>query len=195
MWLVFRYALAAVRAVARERRELALENIALRHHIEVLTRNRRRPQLQPADRLLWSSLSRMWPSWRRHIVIVQPDTVVRWHRTVWRRYWRWKSRGGRRGRPRIEPELAELIRRMTQENPRWGHMRVLGELHKLGFRVSLLAVRSLSERTSRATRCRAGARSSRTTARRSGHRTSSRCTRSGSTRSTSSSSSRTIAAR
>ena len=120
MWLVFRYALAAVRAVARERRELALENIALRHQIEVLTRNRRRPQLQPADRLLWSSLSRMWPSWRRHIVIVQPDTVVRWHRTVWRRYWRWKSRGGRRGRPRIEPELAELIRRMTQENPRWG---------------------------------------------------------------------------
>ena len=123
MWLVFRYALAAVRAVARERRELALENIALRHQIEVLTRNRRRPQLQPADRLLWSSLSRMWPSWRRHIVIVQPDTVVRWHRTVWRRYWRWKSRGGRRGSPRIEPELAELIRRMTQENPRWGHMR------------------------------------------------------------------------
>ena len=141
MWLVFRYALAAVRAVARERRELALENIALRHQIEVLTRNRRRPQLQPADRLLWSSLSRMWPSWRRHIVIVQPDTVVRWHRTVWRRYWRWKSRGGRRGRPRIEPELAELIRRMTQENPRCGHMRVLGELRKLGFRVSLLTVR------------------------------------------------------
>ena len=141
MWLVFRYALAAVRAVARERRELALENIALRHQIEVLTRNRRRPQLQPADRLLWSSLSRMWPSWRRHIVIVQPDTVVRWHRTVWRRYWRWKSRGGRRGRPRIEPELTELIRRMTQENPRWGHMRVLGELRKLGFRVSLLTVR------------------------------------------------------
>ena len=141
MWLVFRYALAAVRAVARERRELALENIALRHQIEVLTRNRRRPQLQPADRVLWSSLSRMWPSWRRHIVIVQPDTVVCWHRTVWRRYWRWKSRGGRRGRPRIEPELAELIRRMTQENPRWGHMRVLGELRKLGFRVSLLTVR------------------------------------------------------
>ena len=53
MWLVFRYALAAVRAVARERRELSLENIALRHQIEVLTRNRRRPQLQPADRLLW----------------------------------------------------------------------------------------------------------------------------------------------
>ena len=76
--------------------------------------------------------SRTWPDWRRHVVIVQPDTVVRWHRTAWRRYWRWKNRGGKRGRPRIEAELAALIRRMSRENPRWGHMRVLGELRKLG---------------------------------------------------------------
>ncbi len=88
MWLVFRYALAAVRAAARDRRELALENIALRHQVEVLTRSRHRPQLRSGDRLLWSWLSRVWPSWRRHLVIVQPDTVVRWHRTAWRRYWR-----------------------------------------------------------------------------------------------------------
>ena len=115
MWLVFRYALAAVRAAVRERRELALENVALRHQVEVLTWSRRRPQVRPADRLLWSSLSRVWSSWRRHVVIVQPDTVVRWHRTAWRRYWRWKSRSGKRGRPRIGPELAELIRRMTRE--------------------------------------------------------------------------------
>ena len=91
MWLVFRYALAGLRAAARERRELALENIALRHQVEVLTRSRRRPHLRPADRLLWSSLSRLWPSWRRHVAIVQPDTVVRWHHTAWRRYWTWKS--------------------------------------------------------------------------------------------------------
>ena len=83
MWLVFRYALAGLRAAARERRELALENIALRHQIEVLTRTRRRRPLRPGDRLLWSSLSRVWPVWRRHVVIVQPDTVVRWHRTAW----------------------------------------------------------------------------------------------------------------
>ena len=74
-------------------------------------------------------------------MIVQPDTVVHWHRTAWRRYWRWKSRGGKRGRPRIEAELAALIRRMTRENPRWRHMRVLGELQKLGYRVSLQTVR------------------------------------------------------
>ncbi len=141
MLLVFRYALAALGAAARERRELALENIALRHQIEVLTRSRHRPQIRQADRLLWSSLFRVWPSWRRHVVIVQPETVVGWHRTAWRRYWTWKSRGGKRGRPRIGPELAELIRRMTRENPRWGHMRVLGELRKLGFRVSLQTVR------------------------------------------------------
>ena len=66
MWLAFRYSLAALRAVARERRELALENISLRHQVEVLTRSRRRPQLRPADRLLRSSLSRVWPSWCRH---------------------------------------------------------------------------------------------------------------------------------
>ena len=120
MWLVFRYALSGLWAAARDRRELALENIALRHQIEVLTRTRPRPSLQPGNRLLWSSLSRIWPRWRRHVVIVQPDTVVRWHRTAWRRYWTWRSRGAKRGRPRIEPALAELIRRMTRENPRWG---------------------------------------------------------------------------
>jgi len=139
MLLVFRYAFAALPAVCRERSELALENIALRHQLEVLSRGR--PRLRPADRLLWSWLSRAWPRWRRHLVIVQPDTVVRWHRTAWSKYWRWKSRGAKPGRPRIDPELVELIRQMTRENPRWGHMRVLGELRKLGFHVSLQTVR------------------------------------------------------
>lgn len=86
MLLVFRYALAAFSVAARDRRELALENIALRHQLEVVSRSRRRPQLRPGDRLLWSWLSRVWPAWRHHVVIVQPDTVVRWHCTAWRRY-------------------------------------------------------------------------------------------------------------
>ena len=141
MLLILRSVLMALTAAARERRALALQNIALRHQVDVLMRSRRRPDLRPADRLLWSWLSRTWPDWRRHVVIVQPDTVVRWHRTAWRRYWRWKRRDGNRGRPRIEAELASLIRRMTRENPRWGHMRVLGELQKLGYGVSLQTVR------------------------------------------------------
>ena len=127
--------------LARDRRDLVLENIALRHQLEVLTRTRRRPTLCQADRRLWSALARIWPNWRTHIVIVQPDTVVRWHRTAWRRYWTWRSRAPKRGRPRIDAEVAAAIRRMTTENPRWGHMRVLGELRKLGFRVSLQTVR------------------------------------------------------
>ena len=67
MLLVFRYALAAFRGAARERRELALENVALRHQLEVLSRSQRRPQLRPGDRLLWSWLSRVWPAWRHHV--------------------------------------------------------------------------------------------------------------------------------
>jgi transposase InsO family protein len=141
MLLVLMCAMTAVRQMLRPRGDLVLENLALRHQLRVLTRNSSRPTLQPADRLLWSWLSRLWPEWRRHIVIVRPDTVLRWHRFAWRRYWSWRSRGRRPGRPRIDPELAELIRRMTRENPRWSHMRVLGELRKLGFRVSLQTVR------------------------------------------------------
>ena len=142
MLLVLRFALSALLQALRDRQDLVLENLALRHQIEVLTRNRSRPRLRGGDRLLWSWLSRIWFGWRRPIVIVQPDTVVRWHRSGWRRYWSW--RGGRRsrpGRPVIDPELQTLIRRMTRENPRWGHLRVLGELRKLGFQVSLQTVR------------------------------------------------------
>jgi len=106
--------------IAGDRRDLLLENIALRHQVDVLTRTRRRPSLGFGDRLIWMSLARSWPAWQKHLVIVQPDTVVRWHRAGWRRYWRWRSRPERRGRPRIHAEVAAEIRRMTTENPRWG---------------------------------------------------------------------------
>jgi putative transposase len=125
----------------RERSDLILENLALRHQRAVLTRQRSRPRLRPADRLFWSWLSRLWSGWRTRLVIVQPATVIGWHRSAWRRYGRWKSRGPLPGRPRIDADLQQLIRRMTRENPRWGHMRVLGELRKLGLRVSLQTVR------------------------------------------------------
>ena len=173
MFLVLRFALSALLHALRDRQDLVLENLALRHQLEVLTRNRSRPGLRPADRLLWAWLSRLWSSWRSHIVIVQPDTVVRWHRSAWRRYWSWRSGSqSRPGRPRIECELQELIRRMTREHPRWGHLRVLGELRKLGFQVGLqtcvvTAVRYRDHRRSR------GAPSSPTTDRSCGPATSS----------------------
>lgn len=87
--------LASVRSALRSRHDLVLENLALRQQLTVLARSARRPHLQPADRLLWCWLSRSWSHWRSAIVLVQPETVVRWHRSGWRRYWTWKSRRGR----------------------------------------------------------------------------------------------------
>jgi hypothetical protein len=78
---------------------------------------------------------RLRRDWRRHLVLVTPETVVRWHRAGWHLYWLWRSRGGG-GRPRLSMELRELITRMSQENPSWGAERIRGELLKLGIAVS-----------------------------------------------------------
>jgi len=118
----------------KSRRSLALENIALRHQLEVLQRNAKRPHLTPSDRAFWALLSRFLPDWRRHLTIVQPDTVVRWHRAGWRLYWRWRSKPGK-GRPKVSAEVRALIRRMSLENRLWGAPRIHGELMKLGYDV------------------------------------------------------------
>jgi transposase InsO family protein len=128
---MFKIILYAAATVFRSRRQLLLENVALRHQLEVLQRNAKRPQLRPSDRALWAILSRFLPDWRRHLSIVQPDTVIRWHRAGWRLYWRWMSHPGR-GRPKVSVEARVLIRRMSQENQLWGAPRIHGELLKLG---------------------------------------------------------------
>jgi hypothetical protein len=133
---------SALRASLRYRQHLVLENLALRQQLAVLSRQSRRPKLQPADRLFWSFLSRLWSRWRSAVVLVQPETVIRWQRTAWRRYWAWRSRHGRApGRSPVPREIRELIVRLTRENPRWGSMRIVGELGKLGYDVSSRTVR------------------------------------------------------
>ena len=127
--------------LVRPRRDLALENLALRHQLLVLNRSSRRPRLAPADRFFWARLSRQWTSWRSALVLVQPDTVVRWHLSAWKRYWTWKSRRRRPGRPRLAPEVRVLIHRLAQENPRWGSVRIRGELRKLGYEAGAETVR------------------------------------------------------
>ena len=94
-----------------------------------------RPRLTAADRLLFVWLCRLFPSLRNAITIVQPDTVLRWHRSGFRLYWRWKSRS-RGGRPKVPIEVRSLIRRMSVENPLWGAPRIHGELLKLGIEVA-----------------------------------------------------------
>lgn len=126
----------------RSRHHLLLENLALRQQLAVLSRRRRRPRLKPADRLFWSWVSRVWSGWKCSLILVQPETVVRWQRTAWRRYWSWRSRRSRGpGRPRVPRKVKELIQRLARENPPWGAMRIVGELRKLGYDVSTPTVR------------------------------------------------------
>jgi hypothetical protein len=132
--------LTTLRRALRARSDLLIENLALRQQLAVYTRQGRRPQLRNADRRFWALLARSWSGWRSTLVLVQPDAVVRWHRTAWRRYWTWKSRGRGRGRPRIDAALREFILRIARENPHWGAVRIAGELRPLGFEVSARTV-------------------------------------------------------
>jgi putative transposase len=98
-----------------------------------------RPQLRATDRIFWVVLSRLWTNWRSSLQLVRPETVVRWHRVGFRRYWAWKSRR-RPGRPMISNEVRDLVRRMSRANPLWGAPRIHGELLKLGLTVSQATV-------------------------------------------------------
>ena len=133
---MFKIILHALAAALKSRQNLTLENLALRHQLEVLQRNAKPPRLTPSDRALWALLYRLLPTWRLHLTIVRPETVVRWHRCGWRLFWRAKSRPRTVGRPRVETEIRSLIRRLSAENPLWGAPRVHGELLKLGYDVA-----------------------------------------------------------
>ena len=116
------------RTGVRRRSELVAENLLLRHQLAVLTRpTRKRPRLRAGDRLFWVVARRLRRDWRRHLVLVRPETVLRWHRRGWQLFWRWKSRP-RLGRPRLRPEVRALIAAMARDNPRWGSERIRGEL-------------------------------------------------------------------
>src|SRR5436190_6893591 len=123
----------------RSRAALELKLVALEHQLAVLRRQRPgRPQLSSLDRLLWVLLYRICPQVIDAMVVVKPATVVEWHRKGFRLYWRRRSR--RPGRPRIGPEIRDLIRRMSNANPLWGAPRIHGELLKLGINISQATV-------------------------------------------------------
>src|SRR6478672_10730839 len=126
----------AVHALMRTRTVLQMENLALRHQLVVLRRNTlQRPRLKATDRLFWIGISRLCGDWRTWLVIVQPETVVGWHRTLFRAFWTWKIRHGKPGRSGVSGDTRELIRRMSRENPTWGAPRIHGELLKLGIEI------------------------------------------------------------
>ena len=134
--ILFLLLLSALRDSFRGRATLQLELIAVRHQPATMKRTARRPSLRPADRLLWVLLSRLLPNWRDVLVIVQPETVIGWHRKGFRLYRTWKSRRRGGGRPAMPRDVRALISRMSRENPLWGAPRIHGELLKLGIEVS-----------------------------------------------------------
>ena len=142
--------LSAVLPSLRDRAALQLELIALRHQLLVLERKRTtRPRLTRIDRFFWVWLYRLWPGCLDVVVMVKPDTVIRWHRRGFRLFWRWKSRPRRRGRPPVPTEVRDLIRRMSQENPLWGTPRIHGELLMLGIEISQATVSNYMARRGR----------------------------------------------
>ncbi len=117
--------------LTRSRNDLIVENALLRQQLIVLDRQIKRPQLTNRDRSLFVLLARFTKFWRQSIHIVQPDTLLRWHRELFRWHWRRKSQG----KPKISPETIALIRKMAKENTLWGAERIRGELLKLGIEV------------------------------------------------------------
>jgi putative transposase len=133
---VIRILVLFFRGVLRNRTELAAENLALRQQLAILQQKSKTPRLRRRDRIFWALLSRVWADWRAALLIVQPDTVVRWHRQGFKLFWRWKARTGKVGRPKIKAEIRNLIRRMSRENPLWGTPRIQSELALLGHFVA-----------------------------------------------------------
>jgi transposase InsO family protein len=122
--------------VITDRRALVLENLALRRQLTLYKRTRPRPRLQPIDRFFWVWLSRMWSGWRKTLLIVKPDTVVRWHRHWFGWYWHRLTQHKLPGRPAVNPAIRALILQMAAANPLWGAPRIHGELLKLGLHLS-----------------------------------------------------------
>jgi putative transposase len=141
--------LVVARALAlalRGHRELVLENLALRQQLTAMKRSANRPRLERGDRLFWIALARVWQNWRTALVVVQPDTVVRWHRDWLRRRWTRRSKRRPGGRPPLDQQIRVLVRDMATANPLWGAPRIHGELRTLGVDVSERTVSRLLRR-------------------------------------------------
>ena len=127
----------ALADLVRSKPELVAENALLRQQLLVLRRSLQRPRCTPTDRTLLVLLASCVRTWRSALLIVQPDTLLRWHRQLFRLFWRRTSRSGPAARkPKVSAETIALIREMAAANPLWGAERIRGELLKLGIRMA-----------------------------------------------------------
>ena len=141
MTSMFTILVSLAASLSGSRADLALENLALREQLAVYQRQVPRPRLRRSDRMFWIWLSRHWARWRSALVIVHPDTVLKWHRAGYRAYWGWVSKK-RSGRPTIPRHHISFIRRISADHPEWGEDRIALELRlKIGVEHSPSTVR------------------------------------------------------
>src|SRR6516162_1720821 len=137
MFCFLRLGLGTLVRLLRSRHSLLLENLALGQPLVVLKRRHPRPKLDLFDKLFWLLVHRCWSGWKQSLLVVTPETVVRWHRAGFRWYWRVISKVRKPvGRKPTSKEVRDLIFQMMAENPAWGAPRIHGELLMLGFDVS-----------------------------------------------------------
>jgi hypothetical protein len=145
LYLVLRRLLTLVAPNHRSDHVAQIEILVLRHQLEVLRRQVKRPVYRRRDRALLAAASRILPKEHWGAFLVRPETLLRWHRSLVARKWTRPHR--RPGRPAIDPEVCKLILQMARENPRWGYMRIKGELGKLGIRASATSIAMLLRRS------------------------------------------------
>jgi putative transposase len=121
----------------RARRSLLVENLVLRQQLAAMKRRHLRSQLGLLDKLFWVAVRQFWSEWKQALIVVTPETAVRWHQADFRLYWRPISKAKKPiGRRQMPKEVRQLIFRMAAENPTWGAPRIHGELLMLGFDIS-----------------------------------------------------------
>jgi putative transposase len=136
------FELAVLRLCSERSKDFEL--VAVPHQLELLRRQVKRPQLRHAARIFLAAASRVLPRHRWKAFFITPETLLRWHRLLVGRRWTYSQRG--LGRPALAPETKALILRLARENPRWDYQRIVGELLKLGVRISATTVRNLLRR-------------------------------------------------
>jgi putative transposase len=141
VYLALRRSLELILLCFRSAQAKEIEILVLRHELAVLRGQHPRPRLQPTDRALLAALSRLLPRARWSVFLVQPETLLRWHRRMVARRWTYATTS--MGRPPIPNDIQQLIVRLGRENPRWGYQRIHGELLRLGWRVSVSSIRRI----------------------------------------------------